>query len=65
MRENLRQARLDNGMTQRQVAEYLEISENYYQMIEYGKRIGDVELWDSLEDLFGIHQRVLRKITTD
>jgi len=48
-------------MTQRQVAENLEISERYYQHIEAGDRNGDFEIWDKLEDLFGIHQRVLRE----
>ena len=52
-------------MTQRQVAEYLGISENAYQNIEYGKRIGRIETWDRLEDLFGVHQRLLREISPD
>lgn len=60
MRANLKKARQDAGLTQKQVAEYLEISENAYQNIEYGKRIGKIENWDKLEDLFGIHQRTLR-----
>ena len=62
MRKNLRQARLDKGLTQQQVADYLEISLNYYQKIEQGSRTGDFILWDMLEDLFNVHQRVLREI---
>lgn len=61
MRENLRNARKAKGMTQQQVANRLEISERYYRYIETGARDGDFEIWDSLEDLFGIHQRILRK----
>ncbi len=49
-------------MTQKQVAEYLKISERYYKQIESGQRTGDFTLWDMLEDLFAIHQRQLRKI---
>lgn len=60
MRVNLKQARIDKGLTQKQVAEYLEISETAYQKIEYGQIIGKIIHWDKLEDLFGIHQRVLR-----
>ncbi len=60
MRENLKRARLAAGMTQKQVAEYLGISETAYQKIEYGQMIGKIKHWDKLEDLFGIHQRVLR-----
>lgn len=65
MRENLRRARKERGMTQKQVAEYLGISEQHYQRIEYGTTVGKVELWDKLEDLFNIHQRVLREIHPD
>lgn len=60
MRMNLKEARHKAGLTQKEVAEYLEISENAYQNIEYGKRIGKIENWDKLEDLFRIHQRTLR-----
>ena len=61
MRRNLKEARVKAGMTQRQVAIYLGISERYYQHIEAGQRNGDFILWDMLEDLFNIHQRVLRE----
>ena len=61
MREKLRQARKDRGMTQKEVAEYLGVSERYYRYIESGLRDGDFKLWDDLEDLFNIHQRILRK----
>lgn len=63
MRKNLKNARMQRNMTQQQVAEYLEISLRYYQKIEAGDRIGDFEIWDSLEDLFTIHQRKLREIS--
>mgnify|MGYP002070233664 CR=1 FL=1 len=63
MRKKLRQARLDKGMTQKQVAEYLEIGERRYQDIEYGKTLGSIKHWDALEDLFQIPQRQLRQDT--
>lgn len=65
MRENLKKARQEAGMTQKRVAEYLEISERYYRFIESGMRNGDFEIWDHLEDLFNISQRILRECTTD
>ena len=65
MRENLKNARKTAGMTQKQVAEYLGITLTAYQYIECGKRVGRVELWDKLEDLFNVHQRVLREIHPD
>ncbi|MDE6617404.1 MAG: helix-turn-helix transcriptional regulator [Lachnospiraceae bacterium] len=61
-RENLKKARQKAGMTQKQVAEYLKISERHYKYIEAGKIVGNVELWDKLEDLFKSHQRKLREI---
>lgn len=60
-RPNLRRARLDKGMTQQQVADHLGISLRHYCRIESGTRTGDFQLWDELEDLFAIHQRVLRE----
>lgn len=65
MRHILKQARQDAGLTQKQVAEKLDISERHYQHIEKGDRTGDFTLWDTLEDLFGIHQRRLREVSSD
>jgi transcriptional regulator with XRE-family HTH domain len=61
MRENLKKARKDAGMTQQQVADAIGLSLIGYQQIERGVRIGKIETWDKLEDLFNIHQRVLRE----
>mgnify|MGYP002568059505 CR=1 FL=1 len=61
MRAVLKQARIDKGMTQQEVAEHLGISLRHYQRMESGEIIGFVELWDDLEDLFSIHQRKLRE----
>lgn len=63
MRENLKKARQDAGMTQQQMADKLEISLRYYQQIEAGDRTGDFTLWDALEDITGIHQRKLREFS--
>ncbi len=61
MRENLKAARKAAGMTQQQAAEYLHITPRHYKFMEAGKVTGSVELWDRLEDLFNVHQRVLRE----
>ena len=63
MRKNLKEARRKAGMTQKQVAEYLGISDKAYQQIEYGAILGKIKHWDKLEDLFGINQRVLRYLS--
>lgn len=61
MRKNLKQSRKEKGMTQQEVADYLKVSLRHYQQIEDGSRTGNVNIWDNLEDLFGIHQRILRE----
>ena len=63
MRRNLKEARQKAGMTQQQMADKLNISLVYYQKIEAGDRTGDFNLWDALEDITGIHQRILREIS--
>lgn len=65
MRKNLKEARRRAGLTQRQVAEHLGISERYYRFIESGDRNGDFELWDMLEELFEVNQRLLRYLSSD
>lgn len=62
-RENLKKARQAAGMTQQQMADKLEISLRHYKYIESGKVIGNIDLWDALEDITGIHQRKLREIS--
>lgn len=63
MRKNLKEARTAAGLTQRQIADKLDISLVYYQKIEAGDRTGDFRIWDTLEDITGIHQRKLREIS--
>lgn len=63
MRENLKKARKEAGLTQQEMADRLGISLRYYQNIEAGDRTGDFALWDMLEDITGIHQRKLREIS--
>ena len=65
MRETLKKARQDAGLTQKQVAEKVGLKVGSYQQIELGQRIGRIETWDKLEDLFSIHQRILREISTN
>ena len=61
MRENLKRARKEKGLTQQQVADQLEIGLRHYQKIEYAELNGSFEVWDALEDLLGVHQRILRE----
>ena len=65
MRKNLKEARQRAGLTQKAGAEYLKVSERHYKFMESGQTTGNVELWDRLEDLFNVHQRVLRENSPD
>ena len=62
MRRNLKEARKKAGLTQQAMADKLGITIRAYQQIEAGEYQGKIEHWDSLEDLFGIHQRKLREL---
>ena len=62
MRDKLQEARRAQGMTQQQVADLLGIGLRHYQKVEYGEINGSFEVWDALEDRFGVHQRTLREI---
>lgn len=64
MRTNLKEARKARGLTQQAVADRLHTSLRNYQAIESGERMGSIEIWDELEDIFGISQRKLREIST-
>lgn len=61
-REILRQARKEARLTQQEMADRLGIGLRYYLMIEAGERTGDFRIWDTLEDITGIHQRKLREL---
>lgn len=61
MRTNLKNARIQAGLTQSDIAEHMEISLRQYQRIEAGTSNGSVRLWDALEDLLRVHQRILRE----
>ena len=63
MRYNLKNARKAAGLTQQQIADKVGISLVYYEKIEAGSRTGDFYIWDTLEDITGIHQRILREIS--
>lgn len=61
MRGKLKEARRAAGMTQQQLADRLGVTLGYYQKVEYEKLNGSFAVWDALEDILGIHQRILRE----
>lgn len=65
MRTNLQAARRVKGLTQEQVAKILDVGLRHYKKIEAGDTLGSIPLWDALEDLLCVNQRVLREIHPD
>lgn len=65
MRKNLKEARQRAGLTQQQMADKLGLTLRHYQKIEYGDLSGSFEVWDALEDILGIHQRILRELSSN
>lgn len=64
-RAKLQAARRAANLTQQQMADKLGISVNHYQKIEYCYLGGSFEVWDALEDLLGVHQRILREMSNN
>ncbi len=65
MRAKLQKARKRAGLTQEQVAEKLHVGLRHYKKIESGETLGSIQIWDELEDMLNVHQRVLRETDHD
>jgi len=52
--ENIRNLRIDNGYTQRQVAEYLQVKQNTYSQYELGVLNYPIDALPKLADLYGV-----------
>ncbi len=65
MRAKLKAARKAHGWTQQELADKLEIGLRHYKKLESGETLGSILVWDTLEDLCGVNQRVLREIHHD
>lgn len=52
--ENIRSLRIDRGLTQREIAEYLNIRQNTYSQYEIGVLNYPVEVLMKLADFYGV-----------
>ncbi len=59
-RENLKKTRKEAGLTQQQMADKLHITIRHYKALESGERLGSIQVWDAIEDILKVNQRVLR-----
>lgn len=57
----LNNTRKERGISARQMAEQLGISRRYYLEIESGSKTGRTDIWDGIEDILGVNQRILRE----
>ncbi len=64
-RKNLQEARKAKGLTQQAMADKLKIGLRHYKKIEKGETLGSIPLWDDIEDILNVNQRVLREIHPD
>lgn len=64
-RERLKAERRSLGYTQEKMSEELGLQLRQYKNIESGASLGKIAMWDRLEDLTGVNQRVLREISPD
>ena len=60
-RLRLYEERTRRGLSQEQVAYKIGMTKQGYNRIELGRRGASADIWDALEDLFGVDQRELRK----
>jgi len=65
MQNRVRELRTAAGLTQQALADRLGIHGRYYKAIESGEKLGAIWVWDKLEDVLGINQRVLRESHPD
>lgn len=61
MRKKLKAARQAARLTQQEMAKQLGVGVRHYKKLESGDTIGSISVWDTLEDILGISQRVLRE----
>ena len=63
--ERLKYARNNKGLTQKKVAEYLEITETSYQLYEYGKRTPALKMFAKICEYLGVSSDYLLGINPE
>lgn len=61
----LRKARRQKRMTQKQLANLIQIAPQTVSALELGNRKGPVDTWDKLEEVLGVDQKILRQVEKD
>lgn len=63
--EKMKILRINNHMTQSDVAEKIGISLSLYNLIENGKRVGSIETWKKIQKLFSLSDKEMWSIMKD
>lgn len=63
--EKMKILRINNHMTQSDVAEKIGISLSLYNLIENGKRVGSIETWKKIQKLFSLSDKEMWSLMKD
>lgn len=63
--EKMKILRINNHMTQSDVAEKIGISLSLYNLIENGKRVGSIETWKKIQKLFTLSDKEMWSLMKD
>ena len=63
--EKMKILRITHNMTQSDVAEKIGISLSLYNLIENGKRVGSIETWKKIQELFSLSDKEMWSLMKD
>lgn len=63
--EKMKILRINNHMTQSDVAEKIGVSLSLYNLIENGKRVGSIETWKKIQKLFSLSDKEMWSLMKD
>lgn len=63
--EKMKILRINNHMTQSDVAEKIGISLSLYNLIENGKRVGTLQTWEKIQKLFSLNDKEMLSLMKD
>jgi transcriptional regulator with XRE-family HTH domain len=62
MKKVLRDTRLNKCLKQTELAALIGLTKQGYWDIEHGRSKGSVNIWDKLEEVLGVDQKILRQV---
>ena len=65
MRKNLKLFRVEQDLTQTDMAAIMGCSVSLYSMVECGKRLGTQSFWSRMEDVFNLSENEIERLRID